>query len=152
MADGIDRRAQIDQETVKALLLINGGGAIALLTLLPNILDKEGYRPLAFAILIGISILIAGLVLAIAHNRLRRKCSLIYEQHDMRPPRGKLLGILLPEPCVCFASTACMWLSMAAFIGAGIFVTINGIRTLNEIESKAQTASEPSQLKTTPPL
>jgi hypothetical protein len=30
MSDGKERRAQIDTETVRALLLINGGGAVSL--------------------------------------------------------------------------------------------------------------------------
>jgi len=38
MSNGVEQRAQIDTETVRALLVINGGGAIALLSLLPTIL------------------------------------------------------------------------------------------------------------------
>ena len=61
MASGVERRSQIDTETVRALLLINGGGVVALLSLIPSILDIDGYERLAFHILIGVSILMFGL-------------------------------------------------------------------------------------------
>jgi hypothetical protein len=34
-----------DTELVKTLVLINGGGVIALLTLFPHVLNKAGYEP-----------------------------------------------------------------------------------------------------------
>jgi hypothetical protein len=40
MATGLEIRAQIDQENVKGLLLINGGAAVALLAALPQVFDK----------------------------------------------------------------------------------------------------------------
>lgn len=134
MVDGVERRSQIDTETVKALLLINGGGAIALLSLLPSILDKDGYERLAFTILIGVLILMFGLVCAVVHNRLRRKCSLHYDQHAMRPPKGRLFGFALWEPAVCCLSTAFMWISIAAFFLAGSYVAIGGIVTLETVQ------------------
>lgn len=127
MSNGIERRSQIDTETVRALVLINGGGAIALLSLLPSILDNTQYQCLARAILIGIPILMFGLVFAVVHNHLRRRCSLHYEQHGMTPPKGRLLGIPLWEPTICCVSTLCMWLSVAAFVFAGSYVALSGI-------------------------
>lgn len=135
MSNGVERRSQIDTETVKALLLINGGGAIALLTLLPSILDKPGFKGLATSILVGVLILMVGLVCAVVHNQLRRRCSLHYEQHKMRPPKGRLLGITLWEPTVCCVSWTLMWISIGAFFVAGSFVAICGIVTLNSLNS-----------------
>jgi hypothetical protein len=36
LSDGAKNRAQIDNEQIRALLLIDGGGAITLLTILPK--------------------------------------------------------------------------------------------------------------------
>ncbi|MCH9054180.1 MAG: hypothetical protein IIA72_24590 [Proteobacteria bacterium] len=135
MSNGVDRRAQIDTETVKALLLINGGGAIALLSLLPSILDKDGYERLAYSIFMGVLFLMFGLVFAVIHNRLRRKCSLHYDQHKMKPPKGRLFGIVLWGPTVCCISTVFMWISIGAFFLGGLFVAINGIITLENLKS-----------------
>jgi hypothetical protein len=76
MTKGVEIRSQIDTETVRALLLINGGGAIALLTLFTSLIGKQEYRQLALFILIGVLLLMVGLVCAVLHNRFRRKCSL----------------------------------------------------------------------------
>lgn len=135
MADGVERRSQIDTETVKALLLINGGGAIALLSLLPSILDKDGYNSLALAILFGVVIFMFGLVSAVIHNRLRRKCSLHYDHYNMKPPKGVLLGFRLPEPTICCVSTFFMWASIIAFFLAGLAVALTGIVTIIDLPS-----------------
>jgi hypothetical protein len=128
---GIERRSQIDTETFKALLLINGGGAVALLSILASILEKDNLKSLARAILVGLLILMAGLASAIIHNHLRRRCSLIYEQHQMNPPKGQVLGISLPSPTVCFFSWLFMWGSVLAFVSAGALIAIVGICTIS---------------------
>jgi hypothetical protein len=130
MPDGVDRRSEIDTETVKALLLINGGGAVALLALFGSVLGKNGYENLAWAILVGVLILMLGLVFAVIHNRLRRICSLHYDRHNMQPPAGRLLGLQFREPTICIVSILFMWLSIVAFFSAGTFVAICGIVTL----------------------
>lgn len=127
MSDGVDQRAQIDTETVRALLLINGGGALALITVLPNFLEKPGFERLSFAVLVALLLFICGLACAVMHNRFRRKCSLIYSQHNMRPPRGKFLGIQLAEPLVCWISIKLMWASILCFVGAGGYVGTVGL-------------------------
>lgn len=129
MPNGVDRRAQIDTETVRALLLINGGGAVALLTLLPRIIDKTNYAGLVHAIFLGIVFLMIGLISAVIHNQLRRKCSLHYDQHNMTPPKGKLFGFTLREPTVCCMSKAFMWASVIAFFAAGLVVAVKGLTT-----------------------
>lgn len=141
MAEGVELRAQMDTETVRALLLINGGGAIALLTLLSSVLGKPDYVDLAHAILCGVLVFMLGLVFAVIHNRLRRKCSLLFELHHMRPPKGRLLGIELSQPTVCWVSEKFMWLSIAAFIFAGAIVAIVGLVTINRPQITSKVAS-----------
>ena len=131
MNGGVETRAQIDTETVKALLLVNGGGAVALLALLPVILQR-GQETLAKAILAGVVVLTLGLVFAIIHNRLRRKCSNIYSRANMSPPPGRLFGRQLRQPAVCFFSTAFMWLSLATFAFPGITVGAIGFTSLGD--------------------
>jgi hypothetical protein len=134
MSDGVSRRSQIDTETVRALLLINGGGAIALLTLLPPLLEKDELRPLASAILVGILVFMSGLICAVIHNRLRRKCSLIYDQHNFRPPAQRLFGFNLGKPRVCWFSEKIMALSMLCFFVAGSYVAIVGYITVKGLD------------------
>lgn len=138
MTKGLEIRAQIDTESVKGLLLINGGGAVALLAFLPFVLGKPEYEPLAQAILWGLLIFQVGLVTAVIHNRLRRICSLTYEQHQYQPPPGKFLGLKLREPRICCMSTMFMWLSVIAFFVAGLFVFKGGFETLEQKQSSKQ--------------
>jgi hypothetical protein len=132
MADGLKIRAEIDNENVKGLLLINGGAAVALLTFLPYVLDKPGYESLARAILWGLLLSQVGLICAVAHNRLRRKCSLLYEQHNYSPPPCMALGFTLSEPCICRTSIIFMWLSVVAFCVGGVTVFFGGLEALNQ--------------------
>ena len=78
MADGRETRAGIDSETVRGLLLINGGGAVALLAFLPGVLQNPELKDLARAIIWAIFTFQAGLACAVIHNRFRRLCSLEY--------------------------------------------------------------------------
>jgi hypothetical protein len=136
MSNGVERRSQIDTETVKALLLINGGGIAALLTVFSQVLGKSGYEPLASEILVGVLIFMFGLVCAVIHNRLRRQCSLHYDLHNMRPPKGRLLRVQLWEPTVCSFSTAFMWLSIASFVVAGSYVAVRGIDIIGNLRAQ----------------
>ena len=133
MTNGVDRRARMDLETMKALLLMNGGGAGGLLTFLPTSLSRPEYRPLARAIFVGLMIFGAGIVLAVIHNRFSRKCSLVYDQNNMRPPHGSILGINLRQPTVCFISQVLMWLSLAAFVVAGVYVCVSGFLMVSSL-------------------
>jgi hypothetical protein len=152
MASQLEIRAQIDTETVKALLVANGGGAIALLSILSSILDKEGYESLALAILSGVLILICGLAFAIIHNHLRRRCSLKYESHNMHPPKGKLLGIKLPQPTVCFFSLLFMWSSILAFVISAILVAVVGICSVAQLKDQRAKAQPLVLLESQPSL
>jgi hypothetical protein len=122
---GIDRRAEIDTETVRALLLANGGGAVALLAFLSTVFGTEGLRPLAPYVIAALALFMLGLVAAIVHNHLRRRCSLAYEQGR---PKARILGRECPEPGVCLWSWAMMYLSVGSFFLAGMVVCIGGWR------------------------
>ena len=134
---GVEIRAQIDTELVKGLLVINGGGSIALLAFLPAILGKPEYAPLAKAVLWGLLSFQVGLVAAVIHNRLRRVCSLEFEGHNYSPPPCKafplsLLKLKTDPPCVCRASVLFMWASIISFLLAGILVINGGFCVLNK--------------------
>jgi hypothetical protein len=127
----VEIRAQIDTETVKALLLLNGGGAIALLSLFAAIVGKAGIEKLLAPIALqGVLVFMIGLACAVVHNRLRRICSLHYERHGMRPPRGRFLGFSLRQPTVCWASVRLLYFSLLSFVGAGIYVAVRAIYIL----------------------
>lgn len=118
MTEGLKIRATIDADVVKGLLMINGGGAVALLAFLPVVLGESDYKALANAVLWGLLIFPAGLVFAVIHNRLRRECSHVHDLHGYQPPPGKILGITLKQPTVCWFSKFFMVLSLGAFIVA----------------------------------
>ncbi len=131
MATGLEIRAQIDAETAKALLFINGGGVIAMLALVPVFLQHPGRERIASAILLGVLILTLGLFFAVLHNRCLRRCSLVYEQNQMRPTPWTFIGIRFSEPRACVFSTLYLCLSLGAFVIAGCSVTIYGLLALN---------------------
>jgi hypothetical protein len=109
-------------------LLINGGGAVALLALLPNFLDrKHPNHAIAVAILSGVVLLMFGLAFAVIHNHLRRKCSLASE---LKRAPGRIFGRQLKRPLVCFLSDGFMWSSIATFVSAGLLVAIVGLASL----------------------
>ena len=132
MTEGLKIRATIDADSLKGLLLINGGSAIALLAFLPFVLSKPEYRALAYAILIGLLLFQASLVFAVIHNIYRRHCSLIYEQNDYRPLPGKFRGKQLKEPRVCHIGKIYLRLSLSAFILASLVVFVGGLIALNQ--------------------
>jgi hypothetical protein len=130
MADGVEIRASIDSETVRGLLLINGGGAVALLAFLAAVIDKPSFHPLAEAVMWAVFAFQVGMVAAVIHNRLRRLCSLEYAKKPENRTHCSLFGRQLREPCVCHWSIGFMWVSIAAFIGGGLLVLISGLCVL----------------------
>ena len=115
---GVELRAGIDTETVRGLQLINGGLAAGLVTMLPTIVRDPNFKELGSLMVVGIMCAVAGLVAAIVHNRLRRKCSLEYtkERSRRKPPfKAKILVLCQTqpgEPRVCTTSILCMWASV----------------------------------------
>lgn len=132
LSDGVKIRAQIDSESVRNVLLINGGGSIALIALLPAILGT----PLVLAVLVTLAIWLFGLTLAATHSVLRRKCSHIHEIHEMSPPRGKKkFGIDPKQPWVWWWSWTCLYCSVATFLIGGIVMVIFGFLNLDALTS-----------------
>jgi hypothetical protein len=127
-------RAQTDVETLRGLLIANGGGAVALLLALSPILDRVGSEPLVYAMLVGIFVFMLGVALAILYNHFRRQCSLQYSQHGSTPPTGAILGKRLKEPTVCFAYRVCLYLSLLCFIGTGAYVAWIGVSTVGSVQ------------------
>jgi hypothetical protein len=124
---GIELRAGIDTETVRGLQLINGGMAAGLVTMLPSIIRDPGYREVGTLMIVGIFFAALGLVAAIVHNRLRRKCSLEYSKKVGRqlPYKNRFLVLCqtVPnEPHVCTSSAMIMWASVAFFLLGAVSV------------------------------
>lgn len=123
---GIDRRAEIDAQTVKALLLIHGGGAVALLTFLPTVLGEPAYEPLLGGTLWALCSLFVGLIITVLHNHYRRRCSLEFERHGGNPPACDRLPLSLfkfrdDPPCICRLSVILRGASILALMVAGGF-------------------------------
>lgn len=127
-SEGVKTRAQIDTEVARGLMLANGGGAVALLAFLPTVFDKDILRPLAIFVVAALFTFHLGIVAALIHSHYRRRCSLIYETHGMRPPPGKLFGRDLREPTACWASWKWMWASIVLFLGGGGTVFVGALR------------------------
>lgn len=130
MESGYETRVQVDNFTVKALLLLNGGGAVALLALIPSVIGKPELKALSYGIMWALLFFQFGLVSCVIHNLYRRKCSLEYEKHNGAPPAGNYLSFNLNKPTVCFLQELFMWISLSLFILAGLTVFAGGIYTV----------------------
>ena len=107
LSDGVKIRAQMDMESIKALILINGGGAVAVATGLPAILGNNRFWPLAIPMMSGIFLFALGLAAAVLSNHYRRECSLLFEQQKMAPT---------PYPRVCVIGRPYFHASVALFL------------------------------------
>lgn len=149
MADGQEIRANVDTETVRGLLLINGGGAVALLAFLPGVLQKPELESLARAIIWAVFTFQLGLAFAVIHNRMRRKCSLEYAKKERVP--CSICGIVLHEPCVCHWSIGFLWSSITAFLAAGIIVLVAGLAVVGAMSVKHEAAAAAPKSENVPP-
>lgn len=128
VSDGVKLRAQADIESVRNVMLVNGGGSVALLALLPAILGT----PLVFGVLLTLAIWLLGLTLVVIHSVLRRKCSLVYEQNSMSPPPGKAWFCFKPnEPWVCWLGWWCLYASILAFLIGGVVMVWVGFANID---------------------
>ena len=127
MATGTENRTAIDTETVKGLLIINGGGAVALLAFLSSIISIKGAASLIEAVIWSIFIFQMGLASAIVYNRTRRLCSLEYAKKPENRKTCNPFGIQLSEPCICHRSKFYMWLSIFFFVLSGSIVFLSGL-------------------------
>ena len=142
MADGRETRAAIDSETVRGLLLINGGGAVALLAFLSSIIGKPEFSVLSQAVIWATFLFQVGLVAAVVHNRFRRLCSLEYAKKQENRKQCTLFGRVLREPCICHWSTGAMWASILSFVAAGVVVLIAGLCVVRQSTYTAQPPAE----------
>jgi hypothetical protein len=130
VSEGVKIRAQIDTESVRNVMLVNGGGSVALLALLPAILGT----PLVFPLFLALAIWLFGLTLAVTHSVLRRKCSLVYEQHGMNPPHGKSRLCINPkQPWVCWWAWRCLHMSIVAFLIGGAVMVFFGFANVEAL-------------------
>jgi len=138
ISEGVKVRAQIDSESIRNVMLVNGGGSVALIALLPNVL----YTPLVTAVLLTLSIWLVGLTLAVTHSVLRRKCSLIYERNKMSPPSGReVLGINPKQPWLCWWSWSALYTSIFAFLVGGILMVALSFTHIEELSAKPHNKS-----------
>lgn len=128
---GVERRAQIDNETLKALLAINGGGILALLSVSSVLLSKPGQEEFLRFIFIAILLLAGGLVLAVLHNQCRRECSRIHDLYGLRPPPGTLFGWNLGRPRACWFSLRLRDASLGFFVLASALVGLAGVHSVS---------------------
>lgn len=158
MREGTTEKSRVEKETVRALLVANGAGAVAMLALLPAVLDRTGYQLLARSLLYGVLVMMIGVILAIVHNHLRSRMPLANEPQPVRPQQSNMssqqhgLGsqqhnpnqqptrpvsveTKAPGSGLAMASALCMWLSVVAFLGAGSFVAVSGLTMLGEFRN-----------------
>jgi len=131
---GKEIRAQIDTENVRGLLKINGGGVVVLLAFLPTILNNSVYGYLVMAVIWSLFFLSLGLITALIHNYLRRRCSHAY---DCSRPKHKFFGLGLPEPWVCHFSHLFMFASYGLFLTAVIVVFCGAFKVFNPSQQKS---------------
>ncbi|MEA3108765.1 MAG: hypothetical protein QOI88_3370 [Gammaproteobacteria bacterium] len=117
---GVELRAAIDTETVRALQLINGGMAAGLVTMLPTIIRDSAYGTLGYWMIAAIGFAALGLVAATIHNRLRRKCSVEHTKgHNADVSYSSWIlrkcQSAPGEPRVCTQSVISMWTSLILF-------------------------------------
>jgi pilus assembly protein TadC len=86
-------RANLLTEAFKGLLVINGGGVVALLAFLQAIWDKNA--PLRQIVLVGIAWMLAGLVVALFSMFLRFHHSKFGEKHDKQIEQSQFLRLIL---------------------------------------------------------
>src|SRR5690554_3230413 len=127
-------RAQIDSETVRSVMLVNGGGSVGLLALLPSIIGT----PLVFGVLLALSVWLLGLTFVVIHNILRRKCSEALQVNGDTPQKERPWLCVTPnEPWVCWWSWKLLYTSVAAFFIGGAIMVGYGFVHVDEL-SKAQ--------------
>jgi len=145
VSEGVKIRAQIDSESVRAVMLVTGGGCVALLALLPKVMGT----PLVVGMIYALACWLASLTLVLIHNVLRRRCSMVYEPYlkrDEQPPPGKprfwrMYGmpraLVVPtEPWVCWWSWQFLYASIALFLIGGAVMSGFGFANLDVLAAK----------------
>ena len=125
-SDGVKIRAEIDTQSMRAVLTVAAGGSVALLAFLPYLLGNPDMHSFARFVVAAFILYQLSLVLCLVHNVLRRHCSSTYEdawREEKQPDPGQFLGIKLKKhPTVCFYGWLSLWLAIGAFIFGSILL------------------------------
>ena len=104
--DRANRRADLHTEGVKGMFILNGGGTLALLTSLTQIIKEPALFPIAKYIVGAIAFWSVGLVALAPINHLRYETSRLYDQETTKA-RGEKYGMahrgLFCASVLCFA-------------------------------------------------
>jgi hypothetical protein len=114
-------RANLLTEAFKGILVVNGGGVIALLAFLQAIWDKNA--PLRQIVLVGIAWMLGGLVVALLSILLRFQHSKFGEKHDKKEKHSKLIRVLL-----MFSYTGLLYGSVFCFAYGSAYLVTHALR------------------------
>ena len=115
------KRADLITDSVKGLLLVNGGTAVALLSFLPNAMDRSA--ELAQHALVGVGIACLGLGLALPVQPLR----VFHSRRVDGPVKGR-------NSCFRPAYYACLFASMLCFLAAVGYLLLKGLPVLSKMQ------------------
>jgi hypothetical protein len=113
--DRANRRADLHTQGVKGLFILNGGGILALLTLVTKIIeiDKTQFLPLLTYITSAIIFMIVGLALVAPVNHLRYEASRLFDKDETKA-RGRKFG--LTHRVLFYASLGCFFIGCVIVI------------------------------------
>lgn len=119
---GMKLRWELDTFVAKALLTLNGGGIVVLLTFVSTLMNNVEYQYFVVAVFIGIILFVAGLVSAVQHTNCRRECERRWElwRKDELPENP-----MTSKPCV--NSKRWRAWSFALFLVGAILIALMGI-------------------------
>ncbi|MBP7468738.1 MAG: hypothetical protein ACLGH1_09210 [Gammaproteobacteria bacterium] len=118
-------RAALLTEGFKGLLLVNGGGAAALLAFIAQVADKS--PQLAQLSFVGVAFMAVGLGLALLVPFFRYHHSHAVQKLEAA---GRTEGL---KTVFWYLYTACQYLSVIAFVGALIYLVVTALPVLAEI-------------------
>ena len=98
-------------------MIANGGGAVALLAFLETAFTTPELAALRPFVVFALLLFHIGIVSAMVHNRLRRRCSLAYEHAGYTPD---------PIPTVCKLSDFFRQSSVFLFLAGGLVLFAGG--------------------------
>ncbi len=112
-----NRRAELHTEGIRGMFILNGGGVLALLTFLTQIVQGEaGTKSLVQYTTVAIGFLLAGLITLAPINHLRYESSRLFD-HVETKPKGQKYGL---------AHRVLFYLSMLFFV-LGVFIALIGV-------------------------
>jgi hypothetical protein len=115
-----NRRAGLHTEGVKGILILNGGGILALLTFVTQLTLATAPKPgLIQTITVAIACFSGGLVAAAPINHLRYEASRLYDNEETNKTAGKAIRnsssdavLLIASPLLHGGSDCCGWHSL----------------------------------------